>query len=194
MPRRSKRRAPSRSNKKSSQKPRGTSRLLSWALNFVIASLAVVVVAFVYSSIHRIQMNEQAVDLSLEESMQEYENENNLAAELYEQMNHPDIWVEILNGNGVAGVAADYTEYLRDQGFDVQRTDNADNFSYQNTLVVARTNNRDKAYAVAEALLLDSSTVRTDIDTSLQLDVTVILGDDYNQLPVYNIIQSQTIP
>ncbi len=194
MPRRSKRRALSRSKRKPSRKPKGTSRLLSWALNFVIASLAVVVVAFVYSSIHRIQMNEQAVDLSLEESMQEYENENNLAAELYEQMSHPDIWVEILNGNGVAGVAADYTEYLRDQGFDVQRTDNADNFSYQNTLVVARTSNLDKAFAVAEALLLDTSTVRTEIDTSLQLDVTVILGNDYNQLPVYNIIQSQTIP
>jgi len=194
MPRRSKRRAPSRSKRKPSKKPQGTSRLLSWALNFVIASLAVVVVAFVYSSIHRIQMNEQAVDLSLEESMREYENENNLAAELYEQMRYPDIWVEILNGNGVAGVAADYTEYLRDQGFDVQRTDNADNFSYQNTLVVARTRNMDKAYAVAEALQLDTSSVRTEIDTSLQLDVTVILGNDYNQLSVYDIIQSQTIP
>ncbi|NIT52770.1 MAG: LytR C-terminal domain-containing protein, partial [candidate division Zixibacteria bacterium] len=65
-----------------------------------------------------------------------------MAAELYEQKRFPDIWVEILNGNGVTGVAAQYTEFLRDKGFDVQRTDNADNFSYQNTLVIDRSDNR----------------------------------------------------
>ncbi len=137
-------------------------------------------------------MNEQAVDLSLEESIKKYEQ--NLAAELYEQKRYPDIWVEILNGNGVTGVAAQYTEFLRDKGFDVQRTDNADNFSYQNTLVLDRSDNREKALAVARALQLDTSVVQTTVDPSLQLDVTVILGKDYNQLPVYDKIASQTIP
>ncbi|HKJ66653.1 MAG TPA: LytR C-terminal domain-containing protein [bacterium] len=192
MPRRSQRRAPQRSSRSSSAKSGGQNRLISWALNFVIAALAVVVVGFVYSSIHRIQMNEQAVDLSLEESIQKYEQ--NLAAELYEQKRFPDIWVEILNGNGVTGVAAQYTEFLRDKGFDVQRTDNADNFSYQNTVVIDRSDNREKAVAVASALQLDTSAVQRRIDPSLQLDVTVILGADYNQLPVYEKIASQTIP
>lgn len=193
MPRRTYRRTPRRpsSRKKSGGPPRGN-RFIAWGVNFVIVALAVVVVSFVYSSIHRIQTNQQAVDLSLEESIKKYE-QNNLAAELYEQKQYPDIWIEILNGNGVSGVAAQYTEFLREKGFDVQRTDNAPNFQYQNTLVIDRSDNHAKALAVAQALEIDTSQVRTEVDESLQLDVTVILGKDYNTLPVYNEIAQQTI-
>ncbi len=193
MPRRSKRRTPQRSNKKRSTRSRKKNRVLSWALNFIILSLAVVVISFVYSSIHRIQMNDQAIDLSLEQSINKYQQ--NLAAELYKEKAYPGIWVEVLNGNGVSGVAADYTSYLRDQGFDVQRTDNAPNFSYQETLIIDRSDNRGKAYAVAHALNIDTSAVISNPDPSLQLDVTVILGKDYNQLSVYEQnIKNQTIP
>lgn len=193
MPRRTHRRVPRPSSRKRASGSRKSNRLVSWGLNFVIAALAVVVVSFVYSSIHRIQTNQQAVDLSLEESIKKYE-QNNVAAELYEQKQYPDIWIEILNGNGVSGVAAQYTEFLREKGFDVQRTDNAPNFQYQKTEIIDRSNNHSKAVAVARALQIDTSAVRTESDPSLQLDVTVILGKDYKTLPVYDEIAKQTIP
>ena len=102
--------------------------------------------------------------------------------------------MEVLNGNGVPGVAAKYTEFLRGKGFDVQNTDNAPNFSYQNTLIINRSDNRKKAIAVAHALKLDTSRVETDPEPSLQLDVTVILGKDYNEIPIYSEVQSQSLP
>lgn len=191
-PRRSHRRAPRRSNRKEATQSRGSVK--TWAINFVIGALAVVVLGFVYSSINRIQDNKQAVaDLSLEESIEKYE-EKSLAKELYERKQFPDVWVEVLNGNGVAGVAGSFTDYLREQGFDVQRTDNAPNFSYATTQVIARSDERGKALAVAHALQIDTSDVIINPDPSLQLDVTVILGKDYKELPVYETVQNKTIP
>ena len=103
MPRRSHRRAPRRSNRKDASNKRSSVKI--WAINFIIGSLAVVVLGFVYSSINRIQENKQAVaDLSLEESIEKYEQES-IAKELYKQKQFTDVWVEVLNGNGVAGVA-----------------------------------------------------------------------------------------
>ena len=188
MPRRRVRRAPKRSGrKKSASKKQSAS---SWAINFVIGSLVVVIVGFAYSSLHRIQVNQDAVDLSLEESIQKYDQEKSLAAELYEQKAHPDVWVEILNGNGVSGVAAQFTEYLRDEGFDVMRTDNASRFNYQQTVVIDRSDNPEKARAVAEALNIDTAEIQSEPDPSLHLDVTVILGRDYRQLSSYEEIRS----
>lgn len=191
MPRRSRRRTPRRSSTKKKRK-RSYGTATTWAVNIVIAVLTVVVVSFVYSSIRRIQVNEHAVDLSLEESIDKYEK--TLAEQLYEQKEFPDVWVEVLNGNGVPGVAAEYTEFLREEGFDVQNTENADNFSYENTLVIARSENRQKAYAVARALQIDTSRVQSNIDPSLQLDVTVILGEDYNTISIYDQVQAQSLP
>jgi len=187
MPRRSHRRAPKRSSRREATRSKSSSPI-TWAINFVIAALVVVVIGFVYSSIHRIRVNNQAVDLSLEESINKYDN--NLPAQLYEKKQYPDIWVEVLNGNGVPGVANDFTNYLRDKGFDVQRTDNADAFTYGKTLVMNRSNQHRKAVAVAQALQIDTSLVRDKPDPTLQLDVTVILGKDYKGLAVYKTMQN----
>jgi len=192
MPRRSHRRVPRRSNRKDASHKR--SSVKTWAINFIIGSLAVVVLGFVYSSISRVQENKEAVaDLSLEESIQKYEKKS-LAEELYEQKQFTDVWVEVLNGNGVAGVAGNFTDFLRDEGFDVQNTDNASNFAYQQTEVIARSEDHQKAIAVARALQIDTSAVQIKPDPSLQLDVTVILGKDYKELPVYKSIQESSIP
>ncbi len=192
MPRRRARRSPKRSKRKKTADKKQT--LSSWAINFVIGSLVVVILGFAYSTFHRIQVNQSAVDLSLEESIQNYDQEKSLAAELYKQKAYPDVWVEILNGNGVSGIASKFTEYLRDAGFDVQRTDNADRFNYEHTMVLDRSKNPEKAKAVAKALNIDPKYVQSEPNPTLHLDVTVILGKDYRQLPAYKKIQSQSIP
>lgn len=192
MPRRRVRRAPKRSTRKKSADKKQTAS--SWAINFVIGSLVVVILGFAYSTLHRIRVNQSAVDLSLEESIKKYDSEKSLAAELYEQKAHPDIWVEILNGNGTSGIAAEFTEYLRDEGFDVLRTDNASRFDYQHTLVIDRSDNPDKAQAVAQTLNISPENIQSEPNSSLHLDVTVILGNDYHDLASYQKIQSQTIP
>ena len=93
-----------------------------------------------------------------------------------------DIKVEVLNGNGVDGIAAVATDFLREQGFDVVRTDDADRTDYLYTIVKDRTGNLHSARRLAEILNVDTVSVIQEINRSLVLDTTVILGKDYANL------------
>lgn len=90
--------------------------------------------------------------------------------------------VEILNGAGTADLARDATRRLRDHGFDVVYFGNASRFDHARSVVLDRRGHPGRARAVAAALAIDS--VSTAIDSSLMLEVTVVLGDDWPPAPV----------
>lgn len=97
-------------------------------------------------------------------------------------VDHPgNVRVEVLNGAGAAGLARDATYRLRDDGFDVVFFGNADHFGYERSVVVDRVGRLDRARAVAAALGIDS--VATALDSSLMLEVSVVLGDDWPPAP-----------
>lgn len=85
--------------------------------------------------------------------------------------------VEVLNGAGAAGLARDATHALRAHGFDVVYFGNADRFDHPRSFVIDRTGEPEQARDVAAMLGIDS--VTTTIDSSLMLEATVILGDDW---------------
>lgn len=85
--------------------------------------------------------------------------------------------VEVLNGVGDRGVARRGAEVLRDRGFDVVYFGNADAFGHGATRVLDRSGRPEAAAAVARAMGLDSAV--TDHDSTLYLDATVILGEDW---------------
>lgn len=85
--------------------------------------------------------------------------------------------VEVLNGAGDRGVARRGAEVLRDRGFDVVYFGNADAFGHRATRVLDRSGRGESARSVARALGLDSAI--TDLDSTLYLDATVILGEDW---------------
>lgn len=87
--------------------------------------------------------------------------------------------VEVLNGGGLAGVAREATQALRDRGFDVVYYGNAESFSQDPSVVLDRAGRMDLARSVAEALGIRS--VRSEPDSSLFLDVTVRLGPEWAQ-------------
>jgi hypothetical protein len=89
--------------------------------------------------------------------------------------------VEVLNGAGTAGVARAATDRLRAAGFDVVFFGNAARFDHPRSAVLARLGDLDRARAVAASLGIDSVTVA--LDSSLLLDVTVLLGDDWPPAP-----------
>lgn len=89
--------------------------------------------------------------------------------------------VEVLNGAGTAGLARDATYRLRGDGFDVVFFGNADHFRHEASVVIDRVGAPDRARAVAAALEIDS--VATAVDSSLLLEVTVVLGDDWPPTP-----------
>lgn len=85
--------------------------------------------------------------------------------------------VEVLNGAGAAGLARDATHRLRSGGFDVVYFGNASAFGQGRSVVLDRVGDPARARAVAASLGIDS--VATAPDSTLLLDVTVILGADW---------------
>jgi len=102
------------------------------------------------------------------------------------------IVLEVLNGIGISGLANEFTDFLRDQGFDVVRFTNAQRFDYPRTLVINRGDDFEQAQLVARSLGLENAAVENMPDPSLQLDVTVVLGQDYNTLTSYRAIMSRS--
>jgi hypothetical protein len=90
------------------------------------------------------------------------------------------ISVEVLNGAGDAGAASEVTERLRSLGFDVKTYGNAGRFDYPSTLVLDRSGRAGAARDVARAL--GGVELRSEPDSTLYLDATVILGKDWRRL------------
>jgi LytR cell envelope-related transcriptional attenuator len=85
--------------------------------------------------------------------------------------------VGVLNGGGVSGLAADATNYLRDEGFDVVDIGNEASFGRDSSVVLDRVGDVAAARAVADALGI--RIVRSEPDSNLYLDVSVLLGSDW---------------
>ena len=92
------------------------------------------------------------------------------------------IQIEVLNGCGIPGIANAYTGVLRENGFDVVETGNYDNFNLEKTIVISRSGVLDNARRVASALGVDPINVIREESPDYFLDVTVVIGHDYEQL------------
>jgi len=86
--------------------------------------------------------------------------------------------VRVLNGCGEPGAGRDMTTRLRDLRFDVVSAGNAENFDYENTLVVNHTERPEVGLAVSHAL--GCTRLTSQPDEMALVDVTVILGRDWS--------------
>lgn len=106
----------------------------------------------------------------------------NQRAETESQLISEIIQIEVLNGCGIPGIANAYTGVLRENGFDVVETGNYDNFNLEKTIVISRSGVLDNARRVANALGVDPINVIREESPDYFLDVTVVIGHDYEQL------------
>lgn len=165
-----------------------------WLFDVTIAVLAVLVVGFIVSAIS----TRSGVELTF--TSEELTDRSRLlavplATEFKEEGQEPTedrIVLEVLNGIGISGLANQFTDFLRDQGFDVVRFTNAQRFDYPRTLVINRGDDFEQAQLVARSLGLEAAAVENMPEPSLQLDVTVVLGQDYNTLTSFRVIMSQS--
>ena len=97
--------------------------------------------------------------------------------------------IEVLNGCGVPGVAAKFTDYLRKQGFDVVRTDNYESFNVLKTVVIDRRGNLKNGAKIAEVLGLGKEKVLQEVNEAYLIDATVILGRDFRDLKCWQIME-----
>jgi len=84
--------------------------------------------------------------------------------------------VEVLNGAGKSGLARIATDRLRDAGFDVVQFGNAGKITARSQ-VIDRVGKLDVATAIGRTLGI--ADVRTEVDTTRYVDVSVILGSDW---------------
>lgn len=89
--------------------------------------------------------------------------------------------VEVLNAAGTPDVAREATQRLRLQGFDVVYFGNADAFDRDSSVVLDRSHRLDAARAVADVLGIRN--VRSQPDSNLYLDVSVLLGREWSGSP-----------
>lgn len=89
--------------------------------------------------------------------------------------------VEVLNAAGITGLARSATERLRSAGYDVVYYGNAPAFGRDTSVVLDRLGKPDAARSVADAVGIPL--VREAMDTTLYLDVTVIVGTDWEGIP-----------
>jgi LCP family protein required for cell wall assembly len=90
--------------------------------------------------------------------------------------------VEVLNGSGVAGVAARVAERLRQAGFEVTRTDNADSSDYKHSCIIAHRKKTEPAERIARLLNCDRDSITYDVNSKGDADITVIVGKNYSEL------------
>lgn len=109
-----------------------------------------------------------------------------LAKSVYETKTGHRIKVEILNGCGIQGLATRYSDYLRSAGVDVISTGNADNYHYERTLIYHRRGDFSQAEEIAKLLGIPLTSVSEKPNPDLFLDETIIVGEDYLELKIYN--------
>ena len=97
------------------------------------------------------------------------------------------VTVEVLNAGGVSGVARKATAILRSAGFDVVSFGNASSFDQVESAVVDRIGDPNPALSVASVLGIRN--VRSEPDSNLYLDISVLLGSQW--LPPVDSTQSE---
>ena len=176
MPRK-KRKSPTQSKKKLQSQ--------NMTLNGAISIVGVLLLGFIIS----FSRNASHSGVPVEVTFPEVVNQPRLAVEVFENNPIQDIKVEVLNGCGVQGLAGKTTEFLRLKQVDVVRSDDADHHNYPKTVIIQRNENIESLKRVSDSfgiLMDDKARIKIVPDETLGVDVTVILGKDYESFPEFN--------
>ncbi len=106
-----------------------------------------------------------------------------LAANASNEFVAPDalaITVEVLNGTKTVGLANRARELFQSYDLEVLAPNNADNDQYQNTVVLDRKGNMENARKVADIIHCTRIFSKPDPQMDQAVDVTVILGRDFD--------------
>ena len=150
-------------------------------VNSGIAVMSLLLVAFIFSFSDR----QTQTGVPIQVKFTTMPDTPKLATELYAADPVLDIKIEILNGCGTPGIAAKFSQFLREKRVDVVRSENADHFEYEKTILIQRNENINGLQHVAEALKFDiknPNQVITSVDPNLDVGLTLIIGKDYNSI------------
>lgn len=130
----------------------------------------------------RISQNRGKVDPLSSKGLSDFNSPNEA---LMQEKPYLDIVVEVLNGCGVTGLAQQFTNFLRKEGFDVIYTGNADRMNYQNTYLIEHSDIPGRRGEILNVLMFDQGRVVKSDNLSSYIDYTLIIGKDYSTLSIY---------
>ena len=173
-----------RKKKTTSKKKRNIKNL---GINWALAGLIVVTFTFVISIIDSLFFDEgtkvDRPDLSALIIKTKYENKTG-----------HKISVEIQNGCGIPKLANLYTEYLRNEGFDVIDSKNAANFDFLKTQIIQHNGDKARSIELAKIMNINDSLISNFESNYLVHDLTLIIGHDYMELESYQNAVVHEIP
>ncbi len=175
-----KRRKSSKLFSRSRKKSRGGKQRMG-LVNTGIAVLSLLLVAFIFSFSGR----QTQRGIPIEVKFPSLPDTPQLAIDIYEENPVFEIEIEILNGCGEPGLAAKFSDLLRKKQVDVVRSENADHFEYEKTILIQRNENVEGMKYVAAALGFDienNEHIVTSVDPNIDVDLTLIIGKDYQTI------------
>ncbi len=92
------------------------------------------------------------------------------------------IQVEVRNGCGISGLAAETTMFLRRHGFDVVEVGDYTSFEEDYSFIIDRVGDVASAKKVAHVLGIPEERIVQEIRPDYYLDASVVLGKDYENL------------
>jgi calcineurin-like phosphoesterase len=145
---------------------------LNYLLNTVIIILIAVVGYLTFSLVtNSVKSNKPNVQIT---DTNKVTNQPNLTAQ-----------VDVQNGTNEQGVASKFTEYLRKKGYDVVEMGNSKYKDMEKTTIIDRKGDKKIASSVAAALGVSENNISQQVNKSLYLDVTVVIGKDFKNLKPY---------
>ena len=164
-----------------SKKSRGKKVQRMGLINAAIAVMSLLLVAFIFSFSGR----QTQSGVPIEVKFPSMPDAPKLATEIYSANPVLDIEIEILNGCGEPGLAAKFSDLLRKKRVDVVRSENADHFEYDKTILIQRNENIFAIKHVVDALgfnMDNPEQVFMGIDPNIDVDITLIIGKDFRTI------------
>lgn len=147
--------------------------LLNYILNGIIIIFLILVGYFGFSLINNSIKTEKGVK-EISDTTKSLTNQPNLS-----------IQIDVQNGTTENGVATIFTEYLRKHDIDVVEMGNYKTQDIDKTLIIDRSGDRNKVKKVAFTLGINERNIIQQLNNSLFLDATVVIGKDFNELKPY---------
>ncbi len=147
--------------------------IFNYILNGIIILFLVFVIYLGFSFLNNSLKSDKKTDV-ISDTAKTLTNQPNLSIQL-----------EVQNGTGEKGIAAVFTEYLRKNGVDVVESGNFNTEDEERTLIIDRIGDNAKAKRVASILGLNNRNIIQQINNSLYLDITVVIGKDFKELKPY---------
>lgn len=93
-------------------------------------------------------------------------------------LDRADLTIEIQNGSGVAGAATKVSDILKNLGYDISSTGNADNFDYTKTVIQVKSTKKAYLDTLKKDLSTDYTIGSATSDYTGDADALVIVGKE----------------